>query len=682
MVETSIDLKEQGTMKIKIFIWRIITLISLLVTMVAMIQVGQLVAEHGILLFISKWGIPFYILLFLLVLFLLATWTKFGQRVISKIDECSQGGTFPRYIVICFLFFLVLFYALNFIPFPIFLHQILDRYSLLSLVPKLFLVLKSAGVRIMIFWFTVVIGTISIRIYIKNMTWFKAMGSVVLSMAVLYTIIVRCSGVNNYPFALGWSDASRYYGASLFFAKRIYGEGLPLPAMHPTWHLLLSLPYVFGDLPVWIHRSWSIVLQLGLPAAVGLILARRLNLANRLCFWVVSATLFLFLMQINTILPHLMLCFLIVLLGVSPRRFLRTTLIVLFASLWAGLSRLNWFPVPGLTAALLYLLEISRDRSKTLVGYVWKPAFWILSGTGIAFGANAIYNKWSGNSIPGGQFSSSLTSDLLWYRLFPNASNMTGILPSIVLVSMPVLLIIFFGLFTRNGQMHPVRIIGLGSILGVLFLGGLVVSIKIGGGSDLHNMDAYLILLMLTGSYIFFSRWSSEGSLLPPSSRMWMLAALAIVLPIWMAVQSNPLSFVYNRVQANEVLSSVRERAIQVTLQGSDVLFISQRHLLSFQMVTVPLIPEYEQDYLMEMVMSQNRTYLDRFHADLQAQRFGLIVAGKQQTTLQGSGHSYGEENDYWVQEVSIPLLCYYELIEEPVINSVALYVPREQSCK
>ncbi len=669
-------------MKKSIFFWRMILIVSLLISLAAMIQIGRFVAEHGILLFSSKWGIPFYVLLVLLALVLSATWTKRGRIVIAKLDECPQAGSLNRFIVMSLTFLFFVFFALNLLPPPDLSHQVVDRYGLLLLVPKLLLVLKSAGVRLVIFWFLALLSTVCLRIYNRNLTWLTALGIVVLLQAVFYIIIVRCSGVSNYPFALGWSDVSRYYGASLFFAKKIYGEVIPLPAMHPTWHLLLSFPFLFGNSPVWIHRAWHIALQLLSTAAVAISLARRLNLANRLIFWCVSAWSFLFLMQENTILVHLMICFLIVLLGVLPRRFVRTTIVVLLASIWAGLSRLNWFPVPGLVAALLYLLEIPWGRSKSWLDYVWKPVVWVLSGTGIAFAANSLYNKWSGNAVPGGQFTSSLTSDLLWYRLFPNATNSSGILLSVLLVSLPIFLIIIFGLIAWRGRMHPLRMAGLGSIFAVLFLGGLVVSIKIGGGSDLHNMDAYLSLLMLAGSYFFFNRWISEHSPLIYDSRRWVLAAMAIVIPVWMTVQAAPSLKIWNRAQADDVLSSIRARAAQVTSQGGEVLFISQRHLLALHMVTVPLVPEYEQDYLMEMVMSHNRAYLDQFHADLQAQHFGLIIAEEQKTNLQGPSHSYGDENDYWVQEVSIPLLCYYELLEEPEIPNAVMYVPRQQPCK
>ena len=114
----------------------------------------------------------------------------------------------------------------------------------------------------------------------------------------------------------------------------------------------------------------------------------------------------------------------------------------------------------------------------------------------------------------------------------------------------------------------------------------------------------------------------------------------------------------------------------------SEVLFISQRHLLGLKMADVSLVSEYEQDYLMEMVMSHNRAYLDRFQQDLRARRFGMIVAAPYSSGLQGSDVLWGEENDLWVQDVVNPLTCYYEIVRVFNDQEIALYEPRNQPCE
>jgi hypothetical protein len=356
---------------------------------------------------------------------------------------------------------------------------------------------------------------------------------------------------------------------------------------------------------------------------------------------------------------------------------------VLLASVWAGLSRINWFPVPGMLAGVLYLFETPFGDSKAWRRYLWRPAVWLFGGTGIAFAVNFLYNVLSGNAVKGGQFASSLTSDLLWYRLLPNATYPIGILAAALLASVPLGLLIFIVLRRRIKTFHPVRLAGILAALLVLLVGGLVVSIKIGGGSDLHNLDAYFVMLMLTAGYLYFQGWAPEFPMeqrVPSSSPV---LAFAILMPVWFILQTGGAWFTWNHAMVSQAEESIRARAQQVSQQGGGVLFISQRHLLALKMVNVPLIPADEQDYLMEMVMSHNRAYLDQFQDDLKNQRFAMIVVEPQYDHIYGRNRGFAEENNLWVQDVSQPLLCYYQAADAPGKDlDIALYVPRSQPCR
>jgi len=93
-----------------------------------------------------------------------------------------------------------------------------------------------------------------------------------------------------------------------------------------------------------------------------------------------------------------------------------------------------------------------------------------------------------------------------------------------------------------------------------------------------------------------------------------------------------------------------------------DIIFISQRHLLHFDdQVDVPLIPEYEKVFFMEMTMSRNPAYLNNFYADLQSQRFAAIVSDQVVERYKDRDESWSEEHNVWAQYVSRPLLCYYQ---------------------
>jgi len=125
-------------------------------------------------------------------------------------------------------------------------------------------------------------------------------------------------------------------------------------------------------------------------------------------------------------------------------------------------------------------------------------------------------------------------------------------------------------------------------------------------------------------------------------------------------------------------LDTIRARAAAAVQSGNDVLFVSERQLLTFGDISgVRLVPGYETVFLMEMAMSRNRPYLDAFHRDLREQRFSMIVVHDLETSLQGSGHSFGEENDAWVEEVSEPILCSYEPTTGIPQVSLQLLTPR-----
>ncbi len=66
-------------------------------------------------------------------------------------------------------------------------------------------------------------------------------------------------------------------------------------------------------------------------------------------------------------------------------------------------------------------------------------------------------------------------------------------------------------------RVHWLRWLGLAGELLVLFVGGLIVSVKIGGGSNLHNMDAYLVLLLIIGVHFYLGRVEIDFPELSPA---------------------------------------------------------------------------------------------------------------------------------------------------------------------
>jgi hypothetical protein len=375
---------------------------------------------------------------------------------------------------------------------------------------------------------------------------------------------------------------------------------------------------------------------------------------------------------------QLALAVLIVLWGYRTRQPLLTWAAILVASAWSGLSRINWFPVPASIAAMLYLLEVPYERGK-LWKYVLTPIMWIAAGMVTALLVQRIYILISG--VPDAStFYTSLVSDMLWYRLLPNETYAFGVLPGILLVSLPLLLVIIHVLRQRWTDWHPVRLSFI--FLGLLayFIAGLIVSAKIGGGGDLHNMDAYMILLLVVSSYLFFAKYTPQFKpQAAPVSLHWSLLMLLVAVPVWFSVQPSARFKSYDRASAAVALRDLQAHVDFAYQQNRDVLFISQRHMISMHMLEgVDLVPAYEREELMEMAMSNQESYLDTFRKDVQNQRFALIVVDPLKFRLLGSNYPMGEENNAWARRVIRPILCNYEVAETYPQFNLALYVPQE----
>jgi hypothetical protein len=493
------------------------------------------------------------------------------------------------------------------------------------------------------------------------------------------------SDVSAYPFTLGWSEASRFYYASLYFSQRIYGAAAEPTVLHPSRYLMQAAPFLIPDSPLWLHRLWQALLWIGVTGLTAWLLARRLAIPDSLRRWAFAGWAFMFLI-LGPVYYHLQVPVILVLWLYNRQRPWQSLAAILLASAWAGISRVNWFPVPAMLAAALYFMEEPVD-SRPIWRYLIPPFLWGILGVAVAFGAQALYALLSGN--PTEQFTSSFSSDLLWYRLLPNPTYEQGILPAILLVSAPLFLVIFVWLLPRWGTIHPIRLAGIAAILLVLFAGGLVVSTKIGGGSNLHNLDAFLVLLMVVAATVFFDRfrldWPERAAVRQPKSPVERaihqgVLILALLIPLYITVDAGGGMDIYYQQQTQEALETIREYATETASRGEEVLFITERQLLTFHEIEgVPLVDDYEKVFLMEMAMAGNPNYLGKFHNELKNHRFGLIISEPLFTKEKGREEVFGEENDAWVNQVSKPVLCYYRP-RKNLLNDVPIQilVPRD----
>lgn len=587
------------------------------------------------------------------------TWSRSGERILSLAELPERAPRAFRWLGMLFL------------------SLALMGFSSVFMLPAIGSLVNSIGwMRMLVFWAFSLLGMLGLKMLRRETPWFLALITVILCQSTFHLLLLYWQRVTDYPFAMGWSETSRFYHPSFFFSELVYGERYHWPIQNPSLHMLLSAPYLF-DAPLWFHRFWQVALRYLFIAAIVPALISRLAIQGSTARWVIGLWMFLYLFM-GPVYFHLAIPIILVLLGFSRENDRRTWLAVILASIWCGWSRVNWYPMPGIIAALLYLLEVPVN-GKSLWRYLLKPALWFLAGTLVAFLSQRLYIALSGVS-DSGLFYTSFISDLLWYRLWPNSSFSFGILPGIVWTSLPMWLTIVILLRARRSDWHPVRWLFIFLALLVIGIGGIIVSLKIGGGANLHNMDAYFVLLLIVTAYLVFARYRDErGQLAKPVSLHWLLVVALLYSPVTTYLQFGVGIPRYDPARTQDVLITLQEHVDEVNAQGGEILFITQRHLISMGMLRdVSLIPEYEREDLMEMAMSNNEPYLAGFIQDMESQRFDLIVVDPLNYNLLSRNRSFSEENNAWVRRVMKHILCNYREEASFPADDIALYVPQE----
>ncbi len=631
------------------FLWA-----SVLLSALAIFQTIQQVNELGIILLRSKWifllGI-FALNIAVAIAFLLSSLLERTSRWMDAL-EFDPSNT-PRK---CFGLALVVFgFSLIWVIRLFFFGEFLPQ-----LTPILW-----------VFLWASLAQTFGLK-FLSGYKWYSLFAAAVLLQGLVYQVYGRVAAISDYPFSIGYSEASRHYYASLFYARSLYDVQIPYPFLHPSRYLLMSLPFLVDGLPLWFHRMWQSLLWLALTSASAVMLVRRMRLSGWMHILAVTWA-FLYFLQ-GAVYYHLQVCVILVLAGVSVKHPWRSLLFVFLASVWAGISRVNWFPVPAMLGIAIYMMEMP------LSGKGWR--YWIqpfifgVTGLGAALAAQIFYINISGNADIRA-FGSSFTSDLLWNRLLPNNTLPLGIFPAILIVAAPLGIALYQMVHGKLASLHPLRWLALLGMVLVLFLGGLVVSTKIGGGGDLHNMDAFLVILALIATSFFSGRVAGDGEPAPIwGNFQWGVAALLV--PLGFALPQIGFFNSYNHVNAEKDIQRLQQVVSEAVNNGGEVLFITERQLLTFnELKNIPLIPEYEQIELMEMAMSGNREYLQQFYSDLDKRRFALIIAEEQKYSPQKRG-AFTEESAAWVRYIGAPILCAYKPLENLSSNNVQIFIPRK----
>jgi len=565
-------------------------------------------------------------------------------------------------------------------------------FILLGIYPSVLLqfscwgqVLNSVFLRILLFVSVLFLMTYIIRgkkIFMLNIyNFFPAL----IFIAGCVVLCSRLRLIVDYPFSLSWSEGNRFWDYSLLFWKDHYqiSEGSTAAAFLDLGRQSLwGLAFLWKNLTITGMRTWNTILYFIPPLILGFLLFK--NKKVRFPALLIYALWTYVFLSEGPIYAPLIFCAVLVLIAAETQNFTITLLLVTCAGYYANMTRFTWIIAPIVWA---FLLIYFREKKSTplqrniksfsaalagLIGGLILPNFIQLQTSSIILEENTssdIFN--SARTI----FQSQ---DLLWYRLLPSKTFPLGILPALFLIIIPLLIVLSIYFKKEKVQLEKAeKFYLITSIVGFLLV-GCVVSVKIGGGSNLHNMDMFLLTLLISIS-IFWKNGLAEWFQTEITKINWVsiLILFLLVYPNFQYISTvKPLSLPSDEI-IHDSLGSIQS-SIDELKENGDILFIDQRQLITFgEIKNVELTSEYEKKLLMNEALSNDQEYFNPFYHDLQSHRFALIITEPTHVVYQSDENNFGEENNAYVKWVSEPLLCYYQPLETFSEVGIELLVPR-----
>jgi len=519
----------------------------------------------------------------------------------------------------------------------------------------------------------------------ESMLSFKSFLIALVLTGSIFLIGDKLKEVVNYPFTLYWSEGNRFWDYSILFARDKY----LYPANQPIFTFidlgrqsLWGLPFLIKNPSITLLRFWNVLLFTIPYILLGFILFKN-KTSSVTTPLLLGLWAFLFLNQ-GPIYSPLILAVILVVIAVNLRPGW-TILLIMAAAYYANLTRYTWSFAPAIWGALLTLFCSEKEKNLSfnidwlkvltsglagLVGGFLLPMLLPLTNNG----ATQEIQKAIISTVQ----TTLQTQSLIWSRLLPNQTFPPGIAFGLLLVILPLILILIIFVRQSHIKLNKWQLFAITGSSMVFLLVGLIASVKIGGGSNLHNLDMLLInLLLLAGLAWKFGgqKWLlnfDRHSLIIKLFLVFML--LYPLYPTFLT--ATPLQLPSLEDQ-NNTLAIIQKSVREAKIIG-DVLFIDQRQLLTFgQVKDVPLVPDYEKKYLMNEAMSSNQTLFNQFYQDLRNHRFALLVNEPTFIDYQAEDYYFGSENDVWVKWVAQPLLCFYRPLYTFKNTGVELLIPR-----
>ena len=473
-----------------------------------------------------------------------------------------------------------------------------------------------------------------------------------------------------------------------------------------------GLPFLLPNTNILFHRFWS-ALVLSLPYVIlGWIVFSQKGRKNidvlLLGFWA-----FLFLNQGPIYTPLIISAILVAL--VWEHSLWLAIPVVAIAGYYAEMTRWTWEFAPAIWAGMLSLNNSKLNHVRlTLRAWVRVIAL-AIAGISIWYLYPAFQNAWKnqanpiaelGNAVAGtvsGAQEATSSQPLLWNRLLPNDTYPEGILGGLLIAIMPLAILLIYLIKKKYWQPSLGQKIIIGGALFPFLIVGLIISTKIGGGNNLHNLDMFLIAILLVTAIAWRNGgriWFTQEQHIP----LWTkgLIILLVALPafkhllglrpnlslnesqikqVQILTDSETVESLPAQSDINDALWLLRHEIDNAQTREGDILFIDQRQLLTFGYVpNVPLVPDYEKKRMMNEAMSSNADYFSPYYEDLAAHRYSLIISEPLRIVFKGEEGIFSAENDLWTKWIAAPTLCYYEPLKTLGDVRIQLLIPREEA--
>lgn len=506
---------------------------------------------------------------------------------------------------------------------------------------------------------------------------------------VVFLLARSMQDVVSYPLSLSWSEGNRIWDYSIMYGRRLYNypADMGIPAyIDRGRQSLWGLPFLLPNVSILGFRFWDAFLFTIPYALLGwFTFPREKGQMGRWFFAGLWAMLFL---NQGPIYTPLVLAAILVAGSRRMPLWLAFPLVFL-AGYYTNLTRITWVFAPAIWSGVIALMGISPQKTQTTLQR-WMRAI-SLGIAGLLGGyLLPIFIQWvqklgSHAQAAGGALAPTAIAanigrqPLLWERLWPNTTYSPGIVLGLLIATGPLLvLLIVFSLRGRWRMDFWQAAALLGSLLAFLVV-GLIVSVKIGGGSNLHNLDMFLIGLLFTTALA--GEVGLTGWLFDPGRATWwkhVLVAAIIFIPASAGMMEAQPRNLPGPDKVEKAIMAVKSIVAEKSPLG-DILFIDQRQLLTFGVVPkIPLLPEYEKKRMMDEAMADNAAYFKPFISDLASHRFQAIISEPLWIDIQGDTRAFSNENNYFVKWVSTPVLCYYEPVETFLDVGVQILVPRQ----